>query len=160
MRSALWGRRIAALAALGLAGLCIASVIAVTGDVLEVRNARASVPDIVRSADAPAASASLRPMVQVRAGNPETAIGEYLNTRFGDLGLLVNGATVVSLRPLGRGLRLAEVRVSGSGDATAAGSIANWIAVNREAVRLKALTLTKGSDGRGRLELTLLMVFA
>ncbi|QDH72312.1 hypothetical protein [Brevundimonas sp. M20] len=155
-----WFRRAAAVAAVGLGLVTLASLIAVVGDVMAVRAARAGAPV---SASPPAQSPrppSLHPLVRAPGTDPETAIAEYLNVRLGELGLLVNGADTVSVRPLGGGLKLAEMRITGSGDALAVGSVANWVAVNREAVRLESLVLARGAEGRGQVTLVLLMVVA
>lgn len=102
---------------------------------------------------------ALKPLLRRGQATAETAVGEYLNGRLGQMGLAVTSARVTTLRPLGDGLFLAEVEVEARGDAAAAAAAANWVAVNREAVRMSSLSLTSDAAG-GRCRLVLLMVVA
>lgn len=158
MNARLWINRAAAAACLLLSGLAVASAVAIAGDVGAVNAARSgamSQPATDGEAKAPAA---LRPILRTNAAMPNVAIGEFINVRLGDLGLFVSAVDVASVRPLGGSLRLAEVRVTATGRLVDIAAVANWVAVNREAVRLKSITVSQGADGRGGSTLVLLMV--
>jgi hypothetical protein len=156
-----WKNRLAATAAVGLIGLSIPPLIKTVGAVLAVHDAEAGaaeafqpVPTAVPTPD------TLRPVLKRGAATPDIAIGEYLNARLADMGYVTTAVQVVSVRPLGRGLQLAEVRLEGAGDAASLAAVANWVGVNRDAVRLKSLSTTQGPDGSARSTLVLLMVIA
>jgi hypothetical protein len=101
------------------------------------------------------------PKPLLRANNSaETLIGEVLNVRLSRLGY--SNATVRAgpLRPLGGGLYLTEVRIEGRGDAETAANVANWVAINRNAVRMKSLSLGVDSQNKGALTILLEIVVA
>jgi len=161
MMPKLWINRAAGLACVVLAGVALTSAIAVAGDLLAVHDAG-------RTADAATAGpeptlrapARMKPLLRRGAAAPQVAVNEYLNGKLGTLGLNVVSADVISLRPLGNGLQLAEIRVEANGDAVAAAAAANWAGVNREAVRMTALSVSAGPDGTARCSLVLLAVIA
>lgn len=162
MNRRLWINRISAAAGVGLLAVAALSAVAIIEDVGAVRAASAR----EGPATAPAAPAraldlrSLQPVLRRGEAEAGVAIGEFLNGRLGQLGLNVSAAELVSLRPLGRGLELAEVDVQARGDMAAAAAAASWVAVNRESVRLKALTVGSRPDGEAQVSLVLLMVIA
>jgi hypothetical protein len=164
MSMTIWINRGAAAACLLLSVLAILSGIAVIGDIAAVhaaeRNTPAPAPATIAPPSQPLSSAGLKPLLRADASTPEVALGEFLNVRLAELGLLVNGVQAVSVRPLGGGLKLAEVRITGTAEAADVASVANWVAVNREAVRLKSLSVDPGVEGRGACTFVLLMVIA
>ncbi|WP_374596958.1 hypothetical protein [Brevundimonas sp.] len=161
MISTVWKNRLAAAAVVGLIGLSLPPLVKAIGAVLAVREAEASATEAAQTVPAAAPiPATLRPLLKRGAATPEIAIGEYLNLRLSDLGYSATAVQVVSARPLGRGLQLAEVRLEGAGDVAALAAVANWVGVNRDAVRLKSLSTTQGPDGSARSTLVLLMVIA
>lgn len=161
MKLAVWKNRAAAAAAIVLTGLSLASLVAITTNILAVREAETqAAPDHSKPVTAPPTSGALRPILRRGAATQNIAVGEFLNGRLGELGFSPSSVDTVSVRPLGGGLQLAEVRVQGRGDATAAAAVANWVAVNHEVVRLKSLSLSTGADGAGNGVVVLLMVIA
>lgn len=160
MITRVWINRAVALACLLLGGLAVASAVAITGDVVAVRAAEGMSAARHPADAATNAPSGLKPLLRINAASPETVIGEFINIRLGDLGLLVSDVDVSSMRPIGSGLKLAEVRVTATGSLAEVASASNWVAINREAVRLKSLTVTQGADGRGGCSLVLLMVVA
>lgn len=163
-RRTLWLNRGAALAALALGVVALTSTFAVGRDVQAVATAIADVPAATEAGTAKTAEATTwtpgRPLLRRNGATAEIAIGEHLNGRLAELGLTVLSVEAAELRPLGGGLHLAQVRVQARGDAAASAAVANWISVNREAVRLKSLTLGLGPDQEGTIALVLLMVIA
>ncbi|MDI6623293.1 MAG: hypothetical protein QME55_01060 [Brevundimonas sp.] len=161
MNRKVWLHRAAGVAALGLTGVALVSAVAIGGDLQAVASARDSAAAVaLSSAKGSGPWTAGQPLLRRNGANAQIAVGEYLNGRLGELGLAVLSAEAATLRPLGGGLHLAEVRVQARGDAAATAAVANWIAVNREAVRLKSMTLGLGSDGEGTVSLVLLMVIA
>lgn len=161
MNRKVWLHRAAAVAAFGLAGVALVSAVSIGSDLQAVASARDGAPAVAHSpAKGPAPWTAGAPLLRRNGATAEIAVGEYLNGRLGELGLAVLSAETATLRPLGGGLHLAEVRVQARGDAAATAAVTNWIAVNREAVRLKSMTLGLGSDGEGTVALVLLMVIA
>lgn len=162
MNRRLWINRISAAAGAGLLAVAVLSAVAILDDLGAVRAASAR----EGAATAPAAPGqaldlrSLQPVLRRGEAEAGVSVGEYLNGRLGQLGLNVSAAELVSLRPLGRGLELAEVNVQARGDMAAAAAAASWVAVNRESVRLKALTVGSRPDGEPQVSLVLLMVIA
>lgn len=161
MISAVWKNRLAAAAVVSLIGLSLPPLIEAVGAVLAVGEAEASAAEAAQTVPAaPSVPGTLRPILKRGAATPEIAIGEYLNLRLSDMGYAATVVQVVSARPFGRELQLAEVRLEGAGDAAALAAVANWVGVNRDAVRLKSLSTTQGPDGSARSTLVLLMVIA
>lgn len=154
----------AALAALALGAVALTSTLAVGRDVRAVAAAGARPPAVADATKAQAAEAAPwtpgAPLLRRGGATAEIAIGEHLNGRLAELGLTVLNVDAADPRPLGGGLHLAEVRVHARGDAAASAAVANWISVNREAVRLKSLTLGLGPDQEGTIAFVLLMVIA
>ncbi|MNN79664.1 hypothetical protein D3C81_1963270 [compost metagenome] len=99
-------------------------------------------------------------MLRVGAGQPKTAVAELLNSQLGGLGLTLTSVEVSSTRPLGASLRLAEVRVEAKGDAAAAQAAAEWVAINREAVRMKSISTGLGPLDDPVASMVLLMVIS
>lgn len=162
MNRRVWIRRGAALATVVLAGLAIASTVSAAGDMMVVSKARseATVAPASKTASATRAWRAPPPALRVGRSEPKIAIGEYLNGYLGELGLNLTVVETATVRPLGNGLRLAEVRIEARGDAAATAAAINWIAVNREVVRLKSLSMSVGPDDEGLCTLVLLMVVA
>lgn len=161
MKLAVWKNRAAAAAVIVLTGLSLVSLVPVTTNILAVREAEArAAADRPKPLTAPPAPQAMRPILRRGAATQDIAIGEFLNGRLSELGFSPSSVDTLSIRPLGGGLQLAEVRVQGRGDATAAAAVANWVAVNREVVRLKSLSLSTGADGAGNGVVVLLMVIA
>lgn len=161
MSRSVWIHRAAALAAVGLAGVILTSVAAIGGDLVAVDRAKAdtaSAPSLV--VQTTPAWRPLKPVLRREGAEAKIAIGEYLNGRLGQLGLTIVSVEAPSVRPLGGGLHLAEVRVQARGEAAASAAVTNWVTVNREAVRLKSLSIGVGPDGTGTCTLVLLMVIA
>lgn len=160
MNRTVWIHRAAAVATIGLAGMTLASVVSIYDDLQAVAAARDRTPSVRLAAKSSASWASGRPLLRRNGANAQIAVGEYLNSRLGEFGLAVVSAETATPRPLGGGLHLAEVRVQARGDAAAVAAMANWVAVNREAVRLKSLNLGLGADEQGTAALVLLLVIA
>ncbi len=156
----LWTNRGAALAAVVLAGVALTSSLAIAKAVLAVGEARADAPASARKPVARPLPATTRPALRRNGASARIAIGEYLNGQLGELGLNVTSVETPAVRPLGGGLHLAEVHVQARGDAAASAAAANWVAVNREAVRLKSLNVGLGPGQEGLCTLVLLMVIA
>lgn len=157
-----WINRASALACVMLAGVALTSAIAVLADLRAVHDASraAAEAEPPPPATTPRPPAGLKPLIRHGAAAPQVALNEYLNGKLGGLGLNVVSAETVSLRALGNGLQLAEIRVEANGDAVAAAAVANWVAVNREAVRMTSLAMTVAPDGAPRCSLVLLTVIA
>lgn len=162
MNRSVWISRGAAGASVALIVIALSSIVAIGGEVIAVDRAKADGPTIQPAITARPASAwkAVRPALRRNGATAEVAIGEYLNGHLGELGLNVVSVTAPTVRPLGGGLHLAEVRVQARGDAAASAAAANWVAVNREAVRLKSLAIGSGPDQEGTCTLVLLMVIA
>lgn len=162
MNRRVWIHRAAALAAVVLVGIALTSVAAIGGDLVAVDRAKAGPP---ASAPTPVTRAAvpwrpLQPALRRNGATAKIAVGEYLNGQLGQLGLTIVSVETSAVRPLGGGLHLAEVQVQARGDAAASAAAANWVAVNREAIRLKSLVVGVGPDGSGTCTLVLLMVLA
>ncbi len=162
MNRSVWIHRAAALAAIGLGAVALTSAVAIGGDLVAVDRAGADTP---ASGSAPAGRPAgdwrpLKPVLRRNGAEAKIAVGEYLNGRLSQLGLAIVSVETPSVRPLGGGLHLAEVRVQARGEAAASAAAANWVAVNREAIRLKSLSLGMAPDGTGTCTLVLLMVIA
>lgn len=161
MNRALWLRRGAAAGVVALGGLSLVSAAAIAGDVLAVRRAASDgEPSSAAAASRYRPLPGLKPILRPGAASPDIAIGEHLNGALGQSGLVVTSVRTASVRSLGGGLRLAEVRVEGRGALAAAGAVSRWVAVNREAVRLKELAAMTSPEGDGRVSFVLLMVIA
>ncbi|HYC98455.1 hypothetical protein [Brevundimonas sp.] len=160
MNRTVWIHRGAAIASVVLIGVALTSAVAVGRDVHAVTGARKALQPAASPASVTRAWTPGPPLLRRNGATAEIAIGEYLNGRLGELGLAVTSVEMAELRPLGGGRHLAEVRVLARGDAAASAAAANWVAVNREAVRLKSLSLGIGSDQEGTAALVLLMVIA
>lgn len=161
MKSSLWINRAAGLACVVLAGVAVTSAAAIAEDILAVRQATDAVQPSPRPAGAaPRAPNGLKPLLRQGAAAPGVAINEYLNGKLGEVGLNVVSAEMVSLKPLGSGLKLAEIRVEANGDALAAATVANWVSVNREAVRMTSMSISTDLNGDPRCSLVLLAVIA
>lgn len=158
MNRTLWINRAAAVAAVVLAGIALTSSLAIGRAVLAVGEARdGPVPALKPGRPL---SVTARPALRRNGASAQIAVGEYLNGQLGELGLNVISVETPTVRPLGGGLYLAEVHVQARGDAAASAAAANWVAVNREAIRLKSLTVGLGPDQEGLCTLVLLMVIA
>ncbi len=162
MNRQVWIHRAAALASVVLAGVALTSMAAIGGDWIAIDRAKADTIAPAPAATAPSAAQwrTLQPSVRRNGTSAKIAVGEYLNGQLGQLGLNIISVETPSVRPLGGGLHLAEVRVQARGDAAASAAAANWVAVNREAIRLKSLVVGVGPDGTGTCTLVLLMVIA
>jgi hypothetical protein len=162
MNRQVWIHRAMALASVGLVGVALTAIAAIGGDLVAVDQAKADTPAPVASATAPPAARwrPLKPALRRNGATAKVAVGEYLNGRLGELGLNIVSVETPTVRPLGGGLHLAEVRVEARGAAAASAAAANWVAVNREAVRLQSLAVGVGPDGSGTCTLVLLMVIA
>lgn len=160
MNAKLWINRGAAVASLALTGLAVASAIAITSDVSTVQAAKTAAPQQARQRAPINDVTTLKPILKSDGAPEAIALGEFLNLRFSDLGLFVSAVDTVSLRTLGKGLKLAEMRVTATGTPTDLISVSNWVAVNREAVRMKSFTMASGADGRGSFTFILLLVVA
>lgn len=162
MNRQVWIHRATALASVVLAGIALTSVVAIGGDLIAIDRAKADSATSAPAASAPPAAPwrPLKPAVRRNGASAKIAVGEYLNGQLGQLGLNIVSVETPSVRPLGGGLHLAEVRVQARGDAAASAAAANWVAVNREATRLKSLAVGVGPDGSGTCTLVLLMVIA
>lgn len=162
MNRQVWIHRAAALASVILAGIALTSVAAIGGDLVAIDRAKADTATPAPATSAPSAVAwrPLKPAVRRNGASAKIAVGEYLNGQLGQSGLNLVSVETPTVRPLGGGLHLAEVRVEARGDAAASAAAANWVAVNREAIRLKSLVIGVGPDGTGTCTLVLLMVIA
>lgn len=162
MNRRVWILRATALASVLLAGIALTSMAAIGGDLVAVDRARAdtSATEPTRAAPPAPGWRPLQPALRRNGGSAKIAVGEYLNGRLGEMGLHIVSVETPTVRPLGDGLLLAEVHVQARGDAAASAAVANWVAVNREAVRLKSLAVWVGPDGSGACTLVLLMVIA
>jgi len=162
MNRQVWVHRAAALASVALAGIALTSVAAIGGDLVAINRAKAdtATPALATPASSVVPWRPLKPVLRRNGSEAKIAVGEYLNGRLGQLGLAIVSVETPSVRPLGGGLHLAEVRVQARGDAAASAAAANWVAVNREVVRLKSLSLGVAPDGTGTCTLVLLMVIA
>lgn len=161
MNREVWIKRGAALATLALGALAIVSTAQVGVDVWRVRAAEAAAVTPKRVAVTPTTKWTAPvPILRVGAGQPKTAVAELLNSQLGGLGLTLTSVEVSSARPLGNGLRLAEVRVEARGDAAAAQAAAEWVAINREAVRMKSISTGLGLQDDPVASMVLLMVIS
>ena len=158
MNRSIWLPRVAAAALLaGLVG-CAAAGLAIADDLAAVNGARSRLP-----ATTPVPSIPwTRPLPALRAGRgePRAAVGEFLNGQLSRLGVEVLTLETPLVRPLGDGLRLVEVTVTGRGAAGAPEAAAAWAAMNHQAVRLKSLQVASEADGQGRITMSLLVVVA
>lgn len=161
MNQEIWIRRSAAVATLALGALVIVSTVHVGVDVWRVRAAEAATVMPKRAAVTPTTKWTAPvPILRVGAGQPKTAVAELLNSQLGGLGLTLTSVEVSSVRPLGSGLRLAEVRVEAKGDAAAAQAAAEWVAINREAVRMKSISTGLGPQDDPVASMVLLVVIS
>ena len=158
MNRRIWLPRIAAAVLLtGLVG-CAAAGLAIADDLAAVDSARSRLP-----APTPVPSIPWTrplPALRVGRGEPRAAVGEFLDGQLSRLGIEVLTLETPSVRPLGDGLRLVEVTVTGRGAAGALEAVAAWAAMNHQAVRLKSLQVASEADGQGRITLSLLVVVA
>lgn len=161
MNQGIWLRRSAAVATLALGALVISSTAHVGVDAWRVRAAEAAAVAPKPVAVPVAAKwAKPVPILRVGAGQPKTAVAELLNSQLGGLALTLTSVEVSSARPLGNGLRLAEVRVEARGDAAAAQAAAEWVAINREAVRMKSISTGLDPQDDPVASMVLLMVIS
>lgn len=160
MNRTLWINRGAAVAAVVLAGIALTSSLAIGRAVSAVTEAQGGEPAPVIKPVAKPLPATTRPALRRNGASARIAVGEYLNGALGELGLNIVSVETPTVRPLGGGLYLAEVHVQARGDAAASAAAANWVAVNREAIRLKSLSIGLGPDQEGLCTLVLLMVIA
>jgi hypothetical protein len=162
MKRDVWIRRFSALGVAVCLLLAVSAATGVVADVLAVKAAEAQLALAATPATAASDKAWVRPtpLLRLPAGNGTALVGETLNPRLTDLGLAVTQLSVASVKPLGDGLRLAEVRVAGTGDSEVGRALAEWVAVNREALRLQTLSITPAQAAGARLEFTLLVVIA
>ncbi|MEJ6790938.1 hypothetical protein BrevBR_15450 [Brevundimonas sp. BR2-1] len=160
MNRTLWINRGAAVGAVVLAGVALTSSLAIGRALSAVGEARGDAPTSALKPATHPLPATARPALRRNGASARIAIGEHLNGQLGELGLNIVSVETPTVRPLGGGLHLAEVRVQARGDAAASAAAANWVAVNRETVRLKSLTIGLGPDQEGLCTLVLLMVIA
>ena len=159
MNRRIWLPRAAALVLLaGLVG-CAAAGLAIADDLTAVASARSRLPAPTPALPPIPWTRSL-PALRVGRGEPRAAVGEFLNGQLSRQGIEVLTLETPSIRPLGDGLRLVEVTVTGRGAAGAPEAVAAWAAMNRQAVRLKSLQVASDADGQGRITLSLLVVVA
>jgi hypothetical protein len=157
----IWTRRGAAIATLALGALAIVSTAHVGVNVWRVQAAESAAARPKRVSTEPATEwTTPTPMLRAGAGQPKTAVAELLNSQLGELGLTLTSVEVSSARPLGAGLRLAEVRVEAKGDAAAAQAAAEWVSINREAVRMKSISTGLGPQDDPVASMVLLMVIS
>ena len=156
MSREVWVRRAFACVAVVSAMAGLAATFYIVDDVHAVAVAKG--PEATaRPAASRATWTSPKPVLR-GAANPATAVNEYLNGQLGPLGLEIISIGQPSIRPLGDGLKLAEMRVEARAEAPAATAVAQWVAVNRDAVRMKSMSLGVGSDGDGVATIVLLVV--
>lgn len=158
MNRQLWLNRGLATLILGCIFLSLAGLVSIFDNLSAVDQAR----EPLVSADLPRATSSnatvvAKPALRAGVGEPSVAIGEYLNGQLGSLGLSITTITVPSVRPLGGGVRLAEVRVQTKAQADQIAALAQWAAVNHEAIRLKSVVLGMTPEGEGTASFILLM---
>ena len=153
-----WPHRLAGAGVVVLAIISLVSIISAAGKLLEVQQAKGQL-----GTPSPAATtAAWRqpiPLMQIGDGDAKALLGERLATEIRNAGLATTEVELASLRPLGGGLRLAEVKVTATGEAPALMALANWVAVNRAAVRMVALD-SQVSDGPSQHRFTWLVVIA
>jgi len=156
-----WLPRALALTALICAGLTLSSTVAIIRTLISVNQAGAEpAPAVAPTASAPQPWTSPLPVLRLEGHDPKIQIGEYLNGQLGALGLTLQSVEVTSMRPLGGGLHLALVQVEGRWSIDDGQAAANWVAVNRDAIRLTEMAIAVGPDGQERSTLKLLMVVA
>lgn len=156
-----WANRLAGVGVIVLGVIALESIISTTtntfavlqaGDRLEAGQTTAA------DVDAPEWVAPV-PLMQIGDGDPKALLGERLATEIRNAGLATTSIEVASLRPLGGGLRLAEVRIEATGEAAAVLALANWVAVNRATVRMETLE-SRVADGPSVHQFTWLVVIA
>lgn len=163
MNRQVWIHRAAAVGAVVLGVITIASTVSIAGDWNAVAHARSAPGESVVRRTSRAAAPAWRPAgpaLRVARGDPKIAIGEYLNGQLGEVGLNIVSVDVPSVRGLGSGLKLAEVRIEARGDAKAVAGAVNWVATNHDIVRLRSVSMGVGPTGDGVATLVLLMVIA
>lgn len=156
-----WIRRSAGLGVLVCAGLILSSAAQAVLDL----NAVAAAGSRLRPPPSPASSQATswrapKPVLRSPAGQAKARLNEYLNGQLPSLGLTLTTVDIGEPRPLGEGLALAEVRVSGHADASALMTLTQWVAVNRDSVRLSAVTAGLDPQGDGAFTAVLLVVIA
>lgn len=161
MNFKVWLPRAAALATLGL---CVTSTIFashVGEDIWRVKQAQAAAV-LPKPTLATTNQKWTQPVPTLRVGtaDAQTKIAEFLNVEVGSLGLTLTSVKLSSNRPLGNGLRLAEVRVEAKGDARATQAVAEWVAINREAVRLESISAGLDAQDEPVASMVLLMVIS
>tara|TARA_R110002051_G_scaffold41530_7_gene86134 strand:- start:19744 stop:20229 length:486 start_codon:yes stop_codon:yes gene_type:complete len=156
-----WLSRALALTAVVCAGLTLSSAVAIISAVVDVGRAKKDpVPTAVSTAITPQPWTSPLPVLRLADRDPKAQIGEYLNGQLGGLGLTLQSVEVTSMRPLGGGLQLALVKIEGRWSIDDGQAAANWVAVNRDAIRLTSMTIAAEPDGQERSSLNLLIVVA
>lgn len=153
-----WPHRLAGAGILVLTIVSLISITSAVGDVLAVEQAKRQL-GTPSPAASPAAWQQPVPLMQIGDGDAKALLGERLATEIRNAGLATTEVELTSLRPLGGGLQLAQVSVTATGEAPALMALANWVAVNRSAVRMLALD-SQVSDGPSVHKLTLLVVIA
>lgn len=156
-----WPHRLAAVGVIVLAVVTLGSIvsaIANTFAVVQAGDRLEAGPTTAVDAAAPEWVAPV-PLMQVGDGDPKALLGERLATEIRNAGLATTRVEVTSLRPLGSGLRLAEVQVTATGEAAALLALANWVAVNRATVRMETLE-SRVADGPSVHQFTWLVVIA
>lgn len=162
MNRTVWLHRGSALAVLIGVSLTVSGTAGIARSLMEVRDAEAATP-VAPPTAASTTSALWKPppvALRVQSGDAKASIGEFFNGKLGDLGLLTTSVETTSLRPLGEGLKLVEVTIRAKGRLEAAIDVSNWIAVNREAVRLQSITVSSTDQGEAQLTLVVLTVIA
>lgn len=153
-----WSHRLAGAGVVILAIVSLISIGSAVGDVLAVEQAKRQL-GTPSPAASPAAWQQPVPLMQIGDGDAKALLGERLATDIRNAGLATTEVELTSLRPLGGGLQLAQVSVTATGEAPALMALANWVAVNRSAVRMVTLD-SQVSDGPSVHKLTLLVVIA
>jgi hypothetical protein len=139
----------------------IAGTIGVIGDALEVRAAQPAGPPAAARPNLglPSAWRPPTPVLRLDGGDDKAQVGEFFNSQLAILNLRAISIDVTRVRPLGDGLRLAEVTIVAKGTLDATQGLIEWIAVNREALRASAVSIAP-AETEATVTLTLLMVVA
>lgn len=156
---AIWTRRACVAAALVCGGLALSGALGIAQDALDVREAQATAPASAFGGRRSPSWIRPEPVLRLDGQDGTARIGAFFNARLGELNLLSTSVEVTRLRPLGDGLQLAEVTVKAKGGSAAVQTLAEWVAVNREAIRATSLTVVP-VEGEIAATLTVVMVVA
>lgn len=140
-------RRLLALGAVVFCCFALLGLWRIASSVGEVMQAQreAAAALVAIEAEVPPDWSSPAPLLRLES-NAAQPVEAWLNSELGRFDLLISDVEIASVRPLGEGLRLAEVRFSAAGSVDGMLTMLQWSSVNRDGLRLVSVRLERSPE--------------